>query len=78
MKVISPSSQDVCEFGNTFIDDYISLLEKSVNDNYNWVSWFVFENDFGKKKLKAILPGGRKVKIASEKQLYDFCIKGQD
>ncbi len=75
LKVIAPSGTSVCEFGNEFIDDYIRLLEQSVNDQSNWVSWFVFENDFGAKKMKVKLPNGKEYKIASEKLLYDICLK---
>lgn len=75
LKVLSPTTTGVCEFGNVFIDDYINLLELAVNDNSNWVSWFVFDNDFGANKLKVKNKFGLSVKIANEKQLYDFCIK---
>ena len=51
LKVISPSGTCVCEFGNKFIDDYIRLLETAVKDEDGWISWFVFDNDFGKKEL---------------------------
>lgn len=74
LKVISPTTTGVCEFGNVFIDDYIKLLELAVNDDSNWVCWFVFDNDFGVKKLKVKNKFGLSVKIANEKQLYDVCI----
>lgn len=51
LHVISPSSTGVCEFGNKFIDDYINVLEIALGDDNNWVSWFVFENNFGEYKL---------------------------
>jgi len=72
INVIAPSGTCVCEFGNEFIDDYINLLECSVNDDSNWVSWFVFENEFGKKGL-IINIDNKKYKIKSDKLLYDVC-----
>lgn len=75
LRVICPSSQNVCEFGNEFLYDYIKLLEKAVNDQSNWVSWFIFENDFGEKGLKIELSNKKKYKITSEKLLYDICLK---
>jgi hypothetical protein len=74
LKVISPNGTSVCEFGNEFIDDYIKLLEESVGDRENRIFWYVFKNDFGKKKLEAKMPNGETKKIKSEKQLYDFFI----
>ena len=72
LKVISPSGTGVCEFGNQFIDDYISLLEKSINDDNNMVSWFVFENDFGDKKYKIHI-NNIDYKITNTKELFDVC-----
>jgi len=75
LKVISPSGNAVCEFGNEFIDDYIKLLEESTNDDSGWISWFVFENEFGAKGLEVKTTDG-KCKIKSEKSLYNICLKG--
>ena len=52
-KVISPSGTNVCEVGNKFIDAYIRLLEDKYEDENDWISWFVFENDFGDGGLAA-------------------------
>ena len=40
----------------------------------NWFSWFVFENDFGKKKMK-VKVDCKEYKICDEKQFFDVCIK---
>ena len=74
IKVISPTSTGVVEFGNKFIDDYIRIVEDALNDPANWVSWFVFDNDFGKKKLKVVV-NGKSFNICDEKQFYDVCLK---
>lgn len=71
IKVISPTSTGVVEFGGEFIDAYINLLEKSFNDNFQWISWFVFENDFGRKGMEAKGSSDKKLtKIKTVKQLY--------
>lgn|SRR4030067_1138779 len=71
LKVISPSGTGVVEFGSYFIDAYINLLEKSFCDNFNWISWFVFESDFGKKGMEAKGSSDKKLtKIKTVKQLY--------
>jgi len=77
INVIAPSGTCVCEFGNEFLDDYINLLEHLVDDNSNWVSWFVFENEFGEKKLDVKI-GDKKYKIKSDKILYDVCLNFKD
>ena len=74
LKVISPTSTDVCEFGNKFIDDYIQVVENALGDKFNGFSWFVFENDFGKKKMK-VKVNSKEYKICNEKQFFDVCIK---
>jgi len=73
LKVISPTSTGVCEFGNIFIDDYIRIIEIALNDTNQWVSWFVFENDFGNKKLE-VNSNGIEYEISNEKQFFDICI----
>lgn len=71
LKVLSPTSTGVIEFGSTFIDAYINLLEKSFGDHFNWISWFIFENDFGRKGMAAKGSSDKKLtKIKTVKQLY--------
>jgi hypothetical protein len=74
IKVISPTSTGVVEFGNKFIDDYIKVVEIALGDEYNWFSWFVFENDFGKNNME-VQVNGEEYKISDEKQFFDICIK---
>lgn len=71
LKVLSPSGTCVCEIGGKFIDDYISLIERSINDKDNSVSWFVFDNDFGSRKLSIGLEGIGEYVISDEKILYE-------
>jgi hypothetical protein len=74
LKVISPSSTSVCEFGNTFIDDYIKVVEIALGDTNQWFSWFAFENNFGKNRM-VVKVNGKSYKICDERQFYDVCIK---
>jgi len=73
LKVISPSSTGVCEFGNKFIDDYIKILEIALGDTNQWVSWFVFENDFGKNKLE-VRVNDIEYEISNERQFFDIIL----
>lgn len=74
LKILSPSSGGFCDFGNKFIDDYISLLELALCDDSNWFSWFVFENEFGKNELE-VKVNGINYKICNEKQFFEVFIK---
>ena len=51
IQAIAPGA--VCEYGARFLDDYIRLLSESVGDEDTWVSWYVFDDDFGGRKLQA-------------------------
>lgn len=76
LKVISPTSTGVCEFGHSFIDAFIRLGEAALKDEYNWLSWFVFDNEFGAKKLTVSFDG-KDYTIANEKDFYDALVKFQ-
>lgn len=71
LNVISPTGTCVCEIGGKFIDDYISLVERSINDKDNSVSWFIFDNDFGSRKLSIGLEGVGEYVVSNEKILYE-------
>jgi hypothetical protein len=73
IKVISPSSTGVVEFGNLFIDNYIRVVELVLGDKYEWFSWFVFDNDFGRKGM-VVTVDGKEYKISNEQEFYDVCI----
>jgi len=77
LNVIAPSGTCVCEFGGEFIDDYIKLLGWLVNDKSDWIFWFAFENDFGKKELDVKI-GDKEYKINSDKVFYDVCLNFKD
>jgi len=53
------------------INAYINILSIAMNDDSNWIEWFIFDNDFGNKKLK--IKYNKKVrKIISIRQLYNL------
>lgn len=73
LDVISPSGTGVVEFGNEFIEDYIRIISISINDYHEWYSWFVYDNDYGKKRLSAYLEGKEYI-IKDCKSFYDFIL----
>lgn len=71
LRVISPSGTCVCEIGHRFIDNYISLVSKNLGDKEEWVSWFIFENQYGARKFTTEFNGIEYV-ISDERTFYDF------
>ena len=71
LKVISPSGTGVCEIGHSFIDNYISLVSKNLGDKEEWISWFIFENEYGARKFTTQINDIEYV-ISDERTFYDF------
>lgn len=74
LRFITSSDYVYSELGNKFIDDYIDLLRKLNNDEDDWISWFVFENDFGKRKRKAII-NNKELTISTTRELYKIMLR---
>lgn len=66
------SSGIVLELGNVFIDRYIDTLSEALGDEGGWISWFVFDCKFGKKKLTAGRKGKKAKVIDTPKKLLEF------
>src|SRR5882724_9949374 len=69
LDVISPSSTGVVELGGKFIDDYVDLMKITFNDSYNWIDWFVWDNDFGNNELEVTIDK-IETKITDSKTFY--------
>jgi hypothetical protein len=69
LQAIAPGA--VCEFGGHFLDDYIRVLSELVGDDSGWISWYVFDNGFGKKKMEAGYVG-HVSKIGHTNQLWNL------
>ena len=53
----------------------ISRMSDSSNISEDWLSWFIFDNDFGKKKLKAKYDSDSKfTAIKNAGDLWNFCV----
>lgn len=70
LKVISPTSTGVVEFGGHFIDAFIQTVEIALGYEYDMVSWYVFENEFGARKLSISHEGVEKV-VDDDRSCYD-------
>jgi hypothetical protein len=61
----------VCEYGARFLDDYIRILSELVGDDNGWISWYVFDNELGKRGFEAGYDGNV-VKITSVDMLWEL------
>ena len=58
------------------IDGMIAFTEDKYNDKAKWISWFIYENDFGKNGGAVSKKDGTEENIKTVQQLYYFCING--
>lgn len=59
---------------NDGFDLALKLIAKLMDDKTEWVSWFVYENEFGKRKLEAGYNNNLKP-ITTAKQLYKLMVE---
>jgi hypothetical protein len=36
-------------------DAYVMAISQLANDNDGWIRWYIYDNDFGRKRLQAML-----------------------
>ena len=55
----------------------VELLENSMNDKYEWISYYIYELDYGKSfKMGYVTEeDGTEIDISTPEKLYDFLIK---
>jgi len=70
--VLAPGA--VYEYGSQLIDDYIALMEDAFDIQNEDVSWFVFENDFGRKGYSCWC-NDELCQIKSAKDMFNFIQK---
>jgi len=66
----------VFEFGVIILDEYIELLANYAEDGGDWISWYIFENDFGKREFEAGYDG-HMTKIRNLDDLWDLMEEGR-
>ena len=55
---------------------YIKLVSQLAGDDGNWISWYIDENDFGRKKFRAGYDGKMK-QIKSTRDLLNLIEEGE-
>ena len=63
--------------GDRFVDMYVNVVEMAVGDCARMVTWFVYENDFGKRGLEAWFDD-KPTKITTALQLYYFVLRREE
>lgn len=60
------------------LDDYITLLEETMNDTGNWISYYIFELDFGDGYTDGMIKDkdGSNISLANPEELYDLICEG--
>ena len=67
------------EFFNTYwkaIELCIEAVSIAVGDEQDWISWYIYDNEYGKKKMKAGYDGKLK-KIGAIKDLVKLIEEGK-
>ena len=64
------------DVSNNVVAALLKVLEEIFEDTTcGWISWWIYEKDFGKKNLKAVMANKKGIKLKTAGQLYDFLIK---
>jgi hypothetical protein len=64
----------IFSFGYDLVTTSINILKECVNDTEDdsWIDWFIYENDFGNRKMEAGYGKMKQIKNASD--LYQLII----
>lgn len=52
---LAKGSYVVVDLGTNLLDHYIKLLSTITNISIELLEWFIYENEFGRKKLKIVI-----------------------
>lgn len=61
-----------CDLFYELIESNISNISTLVEDDNNWIAWYVFETNFGRKNTKVIRIGRKNKKIDTPIKLYNL------
>jgi len=54
--------------------EYVELLSEAVGDRSGWVSYYVYDCNFGNTPMEVIYKTGKKVKLNTVEKLHDIII----
>ena len=66
-------------YEHTYLDVVISTIEtvmdcKEDRDGYTWITWWIYEDDFGKNEL-AVELNGKKYTLVTHEDLYELMME---
>jgi len=64
------------DFSEGLEEAYVKLVAKLAGDTGRWIDWYIYENDFGRKKYEAGYDGNLKP-IKSTRDLLNLIEKGK-
>ncbi len=68
----------VPEMSTDILHALIECLEDTMSDKDEWISWWIYEKDFGKnKKMTAHYENGKNIKLDTVEDLYKFLKKNK-
>lgn len=79
-EAFSKSLETVCDswcmygFKNLKYGALFDLLKEIFNDKGDWISYFIYETDYGEKKM-LITDNKKKIYLRTPEDLYNFLIK---
>jgi hypothetical protein len=72
ISAISSESYAFVTIGSNLLDRYIDLFEKLLGvEEGEWISWYVFECELGKRPMSAYIDG-KEYEIDSDEALYEL------
>lgn len=59
LEIFAPSSFICVDFASDLLNAYINAISREIGDysKDTWLEWFIWENDFGNKKLSITVAG---------------------
>ena len=59
---------------NPLEDLLVDILSESIGDEFDWTSWFIYDNDCGSRGLEARSGDGHIIKADTPEDIYDIII----
>jgi len=70
LDMLYPSSYTAPELGSHLLDSYISILSDIMGDTADWISYYVFECNSGKKPMSVTMEDKTEIELDSIEKLY--------
>jgi hypothetical protein len=75
IQVLCPGTYAMLEIGNGLLDSYTALLEKMMGSEGDWIAYYLYECESGKKPMGVVLENGREILLDSIEKLYEIMME---